>query len=465
MTDADSPRRSARDRAAKILAACYDGDRFGQGMLDELQSSDPLSTADAALAAELVHGVLHHRITAEHLASHYYRGRWAGLPLGVRVILAMAVYQLCWLDRIPDHAAVDQAVRQAKRYGRGTASTVNALLRKLTVVRGDVIDRSAESNPEPDPRCYLPIDATRGRPFKDAVFPDPSKRPLDHIIAVTSHPPWLVERWHRRFKPVLCREICDAGIRRPSLVLRPNTMRTTPEALAKHLESAGHACHHIENSNAIVLLETPPVETLEAFKQGMCQPQDSTAQVALTLSPPQPGEFVLDLCAGVGTKSTQAAEMMRNEGTVVAADTDGFKLERIPDTAKRLGIDIIQPTLIVDLPDKLKEIGRPPDLIVIDVPCSNTGVLARRPEARYRASQKTLSSLIEIQAELLQQAGDLAGPTTRMIYTTCSLEAEENEQQVEGFCRNHPTWRIEQQVFTTPNADRDGGFVAVLVQV
>jgi len=460
MTDNSQIRRSPRDRAVKVLVACYDGRQFCRDLLGELQEADQLSPTDAALAAELVMGVSRHRITAEHLAARFYRGRWAGLRLHTRVILALAVYQLCWLDRIPDYAAIDQAVRQAKGHGRGTAAMTNAILRKLAACRGDVIDRPND----PAPRRYLAIDADRGRLFAENVFPDPAKRPLDHLIAVTSHPPWLVERWHRRFKPKLCREICIAGQRRPPLVLRPNPIRTTPDELFDSLTAGDHDPARLDDSDVILLRGAPPVAQVFEIGEGLCQPQDSTAQIPLRFSPPSPGELVLDLCAGVGTKSTQAAELMKNDGLVLATDVDTVKLAGIPETAERLGLTIIQTTPLDQLDDTLARVDRAPDLILVDVPCTNTGVLARRPEARYRATHKELLSLVEIQRNLLRRAEALAGPAARIVYATCSIEREENEDQLIQFCEEYPNWHVVKQVFTTPDQDHDGGFAAVLAR-
>ena len=458
MTEEISNHPSARDRAAKVLTACYDGNLFTHDLLAEMQASDPLSPQDAALAAELVLGVLRHRLTAEHLAARFHRGRWASLRPSIRTILALAVYQLCWLDRIPDHAAVDQAVRQAKRHGRGVAAMVNAILRKLAECRGEIIDRPEN----PDPRRYLSIDDRRGRWFSENVFPDPTRRPLDYLVAATSHPSYLVERWHRRFKPALCRTICEAGQRRPPLVLRPNTLRITPADLLDRLRAAGHEVSVLDGTDALILCNAPHVSDLAEFAAGLCQPQDSTTQIPLRLSPPQPGELVVDLCAGVGTKSTQAAELMRNQGLVIASDTDAGKLDGIPLTAQRLGLSIIQPTPADLLETILAGSSRQPDVILLDVPCTNTGVLARRPEARYRASNRDLLALVEIQRDLLRRAQALSAPDTRIIYATCSLEREENEDQAAWFGETFPSWRIQTQVFTTPDADRDGGFAAVL---
>jgi len=451
----------ARERAARILLKCATGEHRAHDLLEEMQAEVPLGPSDAALSAELVLGGLRHRLTCEHIAARFYRGRWEGLRSPIRIILGLAVYQLCWLERVPDYAVVDQAVRMAKRYGRGAGTLVNAVLRSVCKARGPIIDRPASAAPQ----RYLPIDDERGRLFEDDVFPDPGRRPLDYLIAATSHPSWLVERWHRRFKPALCRQICDAGQRRPPLVLRTNPLRTTVGELLDRLRAAGCNAFRLEKTEAVALPGGPsPSIVAELIESGLCQPQDSTSMIPLRLAPPRPGEIVLDLCAGLGTKSTQAAEMMGNRGVVIAADIHEARLAKIHQSAARLGLTIVRPVSCSTLGEALRTLDRPPDLILLDVPCSNTGVLARRPEARYRASARALLSLCQLQRDLLQQALGLAGPRTRLIYSTCSLEREENEAQVEKFCEEHSSWRLVQQSLILPGRHHDGGFAAVLVR-
>lgn len=456
---ASSLRRNARDRAVMALVRSYEGEAFCHDLLAEMQAADPLPPADAALAAKLAIGVSRHRLTCEHIASRFYRGRWAGLRLPIRMILSLGVYQLCWLDRIPDHAAVDQSVRQARRHGRGATATVNAVLRKVAHSVGEAIDRPGD----PDPRHYLPIDETRGRLFDRNIFPDPARRPLEALIATTSHPPWLVERWHRRYKPTLCRRVCEAGIRRPPLVLRPNSTRITAKQLHDRLVAAGHRAAPTDDGLSISLQGDTSASELSEIRDGLCQPQDSTAGRALRLSPPRPRERVLDFCAGVGTKSTQAAEMMNNTGVVIATDADASKLDFISAAAGRLGLTIIRPVPMDRLSAVLAEAAGPPDVILLDVPCLNTGVLARRPEARYRAGAKSLKSIVEIQRGILHRVRAMAGDRTRIIYSTCSLEPEENEQQIEAFCEAFTEWVVAKQELTLPDQGRDGGFAAVLV--
>ncbi|MEK6644028.1 MAG: transcription antitermination factor NusB [Planctomycetota bacterium] len=451
---------SPRLRAAYILTECYGGEGRANDLLDRLQQDASLGAMDASLAAELTLGVMRHRITCEHLASHFYRGRWEGLRPSLRVILSLGVYQLCWLERIPAHAAVDETVKLAGRHGKGAAATANALLRRIAETRGEMVFRAVDV----DVRRYLPIDGARGRLFSEEVFPDPARRPLEHLIAVTGHPSYLVERWHRRFKPTLCRQICDAGARRPELVLRANVRRISPGELLKSLVEAGHPASMVAGTDAIMVAGHPAVTELSEFVKGMCQPQDSTAQIAVTWAAPQAGEFVLDLCAGVGTKATQAAELMGDSGVLIAADVDESRLQRARENAERLGLTSVRIVPAAEVEATVRGLPRAPEVILVDAPCSNTGVLARRPEARYRASHKSILSLVALQRQILTQAAALSGSATRMVYSTCSLEAEENEQQVEWFVKEHPMWHAERQQLVLPDSDRDGGFVAVMGQ-
>jgi 16S rRNA (cytosine967-C5)-methyltransferase len=454
----------ARKRALDIILACSEGQPLAHELLDEMRSAEPLSQADEGLVYELSLGTIRHRLTCEHIAAHFYRGRWEGLSLRLRCIIALGVYQLCWLTRVPDHAAVDETVQLARTCGSKAAALANALLRKIADARGEIMPVTVPSHLPPTPRRFLRIDEHQARLFTEDIFPDPARRPLDYLVTATSHPPYLVERWHRRFKPLACHQICAAGTRRPRLVLRVNTLRITVAQFQERLTAAGRTFRCFEDSTAIELTDHAALAQLPEFAEGLCQPQDSTAQRAMLLAAPSPGEFVVDLCAGAGTKATHAAELIGGHGLVIACDPDTDRLTRLDANAARLGTTIVQKATPAGLDAEIARAGRPPDLIVLDVPCTNTGALARRPEARYRASHKSLLALAAVQREILSNAVRLAGPATRMLYSTCSIEREENEDQMEWFIGQHEGWRIGQQKLTLPDDRRDGGFAAMLRQ-
>ncbi|MCB9851608.1 MAG: methyltransferase domain-containing protein [Phycisphaerales bacterium] len=458
MSESDTIRRDARDRAVDAIEAAGSGQAFVGQLLDAWQQKTPLSPADAGLAAELAIGTIRRLITCEHIAASFYRGRWAGLRDRLRAVLAMAIYQLCWLDRIPDHAAIDQGVRQAKKMGVGAAKIANAVLRQVQKHRGETTARTEDFNA----RTTLLLDAVRQVEFTTNIFPDPAKKSLLYFQTAYGIPPFLVERWNRKFKLAGCRQICESTIRRAGLTLRPNALKLTAAELLKRITDRGIEALLSTDSASILLPSDVSAADIPEIAEGLCQPQDETAQKTLRNAGIKPGTFVIDYCAGVGTKSTQAAELMNNEGVVIATDIDERKLERVRNAADAHGIHIIETCRIERVADLVEETGRTPDVIVIDAPCLNTGVLAKRPEARYRASQQALNEITQLQSEILRSAAALAGPATRLVYATCSLEDEENRAQVDAFVETNPTWTITRDELTLPDQSHDGGYWAVL---
>jgi len=458
---------SARDRAVEALLLVDAGEGFAAEQLDQLQREEPIGAADVGLANEIVLGVLRHRLAISHVVGVFVRGQWSRLDPALRWILAVAAYQLCYLERVPDFAAVDAAVEQAKgAAGQKAGGLVNAVLRSLLRSRGERVTLK----PGADARRALRIDAERGYVFADAIWPDPKLHATEFLSLTTSTPLWIVRRWVDQFGREVAERICAMNSRRPPVVLRANTMRIKPAALAKRLSREGAATKLDGKTGAIEVELAGPITRLSEFQEGLCQPQDATAQMVWSARPPRAGELVVDLCAGVGTKATHAAELMDDRGIVIASDTNLDRLRLAADNAARLGLAGMMCVTAVGLAASLKSLGRSPDVIVIDAPCSNSGTLARRPEARYRLNAAAIRKLAGIQLALLNKAAKLAGAGTTIIYSTCSIEAEENEEVVMKFCRQRRGWRPEHSKLTRPDAGdetrvwRDGGFAAVLSQ-
>jgi len=483
----------ARDVALAVLADARAGRRAAKRSLDELIERYRVAPADVGLAGEIVWGVMRHRLTLEAVLRPATEGRWDRVGSTLRHILLVAAYQLMWLDAVPAFAAVNEAVEQAKREGgRRAAGFVNAVLR---FVQRHMLARE-DRVPADDPRCCVPTAPARYCHFDMPVLPDPAAAPVAYLAAVTSHPEMLVRRWIKAFGPKAAEMICAAGTRRPPLILRPNVLRTDAVGLAERLRAEGcdveiarlrngpsspekkdaavqPPCDSSREHDAVVLLAASPpsaaLPRLAAFRDGLFQPQDITAMQPVRAAGVRIGNVVLDLCAGYGTKATQAAEQMADGGLVIASDSDPGKLGALADNCRRLGITCVRTAT----PDELAAVvaaQRRLDVILVDVPCTNTGVLARRPEARYRFTPAALRALAATQARLLHRAAELARPQTRLCYSTCSLEKEENEGIVEDFCKRHRGWRVLRSQLTLPQcgtgpADwRDGGFFAVLVR-
>jgi len=455
---------AARDVALGALAASRQRRCFVDQALQDQPAFAQLAPADAALANELTLGVVRHRLTLWRVLSALLKGDPRRIRPAIGNVLLIGAYQLIWLDRVPGFAAVDQAVEQAKRIGgRKAGGLVNALLRELLRRQQQHRCRFDQA----DPRRCVRVDYQRGSLVDFDLLPDPREQPTEYLALATSHPVTLVGRWRRHFGLSQTRQVCWAGQFKPPLCLRANTLRIEPESLARQLTAEGHTVEFDQPRQAVWLVGGPPVPRIGAFAAGLCQPQDPTAMDVVRRADLQPGANVLDLCAAPGTKSTQMAEIMEHRGCVVACDVDERKLELIGQNAHRLGIDIVHTTLPDALCDWHERLGRF-DVIFVDAPCSNTGVLARRPEARYRFSPRQLDSLVALQAQLLDRAAALADATTRIVYSTCSIEPEENEQAIQDFCVRHPDWRLVDSIQRLPSSGatcldwQDGGFVAEL---
>ncbi|MCK6456474.1 MAG: hypothetical protein L6Q92_08090 [Phycisphaerae bacterium] len=455
----------ARDAALTVLTDVVVGDAPASAALETALRASSLRPADVGLTHELVLGVLRHRLTLEAIVRHFFRGDGSRLQKELRLILCLAIYQLCWLERVPDFAAVNEAVEQAKRIiGRNAGGLVNAVLRAMLRSRGPRALRGADRSPQ----RWLAIDGDTGFEFSEPLWPDPETARVEYLSTTTSHPTWIVKRWMVRFGLERARELCQLGMRRPPLVLRPNRMRIDGAGLARRLVDAGVSARVDPDCEAVEVADGGSVAELAVFREGLCQPQDATAQSVWDLRRPRSGECVLDLCAGAGTKATHAAEWMNDEGCMIACDIDAERLRRLSANAERLGLSCIRTAPVARLEEAIRALPRPPNVILVDAPCTNSGVFARRPDARYRMDDAALLRLVKLQGELLDRAARFAGPESDILYSTCSIEPEENEGVVEAFGRRHAVWTLAESRSTLPSAGdeahvwRDGGFAARL---
>lgn len=455
----------ARSAALQALTDLRESRRTARQIIDDLVDCDALPDRDRPFAAELVHGVIRHRFTLAAVLSPLTRNRWQTTARRVQHILMLGAYQIVWLDHVPVFAAVNEAVNQAKAEGgTRTGQFVNAVLRQL--------ERQIEHRRLPasqaDPTRAIPVDLATVCQFSGPLFADPEQRPVDYLSQATSHPGWLVARWMDAYGPERTRTICLAGMLRPPVFLRPNRLKVADiTTLVDSLAQEGFEPYPTVDGKSIVIAHAGNIGASALLQSGMFQPQDPTALLPVARMNLQPGQVVLDLCAGLGTKATQIAEALGNDGQVIATDVDTPKLSALADSATRMGHPSIQTVPMAELPDRVSQLQRL-DWILIDAPCSNTGVLARRPEVRYRLTIQAIAKLADTQLGLLNQAAGLAGPQTRLMYSTCSIDPEENEQVCSRFLQTHDDWRLADNLLTLPCpgpgvADwHDGGYWAIL---
>ena len=452
-----SPRK-ARDLA---LAALCDRGGNVTAHLNRLLSAERPSPADAALARELAMGVVRRRRTLDGLIAAFAQRGGQSTPARAQQILRLGIYQLLFLQRVPDFAAVNEAVEQVGQRRPGLRGFVNAVLRG--VARAASPPQAGQLPLAPD---VVPISPGEFRRLDRPVFADPAAEAASFLAQAFSLPDELAERWLRAFAGLKgAVRIALHANARPPLLLRVNAARASVAEVLARLGDAGADAQAHANGLSVVLKGHVDLPGLAVFTEGLVQPQDAAATSVVAAADVRPGMRVLDMCAAPGTKTTHLAERMRNSGEVLAVDVGEEKLARIEDNCRRMGVTIVQ-TMLAGRIGPLIE--RPFDLVLVDVPCSNTGVLARRAEARWRFSADNLGRLARDQRDLLRLGAQFVRSGGTLIYSTCSLEDEENRQVVRSVASHEPTFRvIERRQIRPAGAElptrwSDGGYFAVL---
>jgi 16S rRNA (cytosine967-C5)-methyltransferase len=393
--------------------------------LERLLEENPVSPIEAGLAMELAHGVVRRQRTLDAFMRVFSKRPKSDMPGSLRNILHLGLYQLIFLDRVPDFAAVDQTVSMVRRKFAAQSGYANALLR--AVARELSVPLTEPSERLPLSQWLVPLSHTRYRLVEREVFPAPDDDPAGYLAEACSLPDDLARRWLKQRKsPDRAFDLAMHMNLRPPVTARVNLARTTVPALLDDLRAVGVEAKAHANGLNIVLPGHANVAQLAAFQQGLLTPQDATAtEVCLALDV-QPGMRVLDFCAAPGTKTTHIAELLRGQGEIVAVDVNPEKLARIEQAAQRCGFAVR--TCPADQVISLEPASF--DRVLVDAPCSNTGVLARRVEARWRFDPRDVRRQATDQRHILTLAATFARPGGRLVYSSCSFEPEENAQVV-----------------------------------
>jgi 16S rRNA (cytosine967-C5)-methyltransferase len=436
---------------------------FVSDVLEESFSEHRLPAADRALAVEITAGVVRRMLTLDAiLAPHVRRPRELIEP-GLWILLRIGVYQLVFLNT-PAHAAVHETVELARRLQKPRwVRFANAVLR---AVQRDLTEESlavpsADAVPLLRPGEAMSLEC-RFRRLRRAYFPDADLDFAGYVSQACSMPRWLVDRWIAQRGAAEVLRLCQWFLSPGSTFLRVNPLRADRERVLEVLRTAGAAAEAGALPESIRLPQTVNVVNLPGFAEGWFSVQDESAMHAAVLLDPQPGERVLDLCAAPGGKSTHLAERMRNEGQIVAVDVHAERLGLVDATCQRLGLSIID-TKVVQ-PDNSDLPPAPFDRILVDVPCSNTGVLGKRPEARWRIRPEGIAELASLQRRLLSAAVARLAAGGRIVYSTCSIEPEENEQVVQGVLATYLDLKLQVEQSFQPGLPGDGAYQALLVR-
>ncbi len=463
---------TARGIAFHVLNTKADQGFVSDRLHEEFQTSR-ISSTDRRLATELANGVTRRRMTLDWILEWCVDRPLQQVETPLLELLRLGTYQIGLLTGIPPHAAVNETVALAKQLGKPQwTGILNGALRKVDSLCCDEFVDSPGTD-------ALPMNDGRFRKLNSfvadeeydtgsSILPDPDVDAPGYFAWGFSFPPWMIRRWYRWMNRIDMLRLCQWFNRPPHLHLRVNLLRTSREEVQAALAEAGLESEPGEHRESLSLAGSLSVTKLPGFDEGHWTVQDTTAMAAARLLSPQSDEQVLDLCAGVGTKSTHLAELMKNRGRIIATDISRKKLQRLEENCLRLGHSSIELRLI-DPESKvglLSELGidRPFDAALVDVPCSNTGVLNRRAEARWRLSPEGLDELVGKQKALLQKACDATRPGGRIVYSTCSFEHEENKLVVDEVASHRDDLEILAINECIPGFPADGGFQALVAK-
>ena len=404
----NDPRQTALWTLNALEGASATLDRI---MAAAFEAAPQLDRRDRALANALVYGVQRWRGRLDWIIGHFSRTPLTRMDPAIRNLLRLGLFQIAFMERIPVSAAVNTAVEMAKQTAAPWAARfVNGVLRNAA------------------------------RDLEKVPFPDLSGDPVGAIATSRAFPRWLVERWLQRFGVQETLALCDAANTIPPITLRTNTLKTSRAALLAALQSEaetprptphapeGIRCARLKEA----LAELPP------FQRGWCQVQDEAAQLVTHLLDPQPGERVLDACAGRGGKTGHIAQRLQNRGLLVALDNDALRLTELAGELQRLGISCAE-IVPHDLARPSENLGaRSFDRVLLDAPCSGLGVLRRNPDTKWAAERAALGRFGKRQLGFLKNLAPLVRPGGRMVYAVCSLEPEETDAVVAAFLKAIP---------------------------
>lgn len=404
----------AREVALKTLYRINNEGAYSNIALDEeiSKNAQKLNAKDIGLISEIVYGVITWKLTIDEIIKKYSKIRLKKISPWILDILRLSIYQIVFLDKIPKSAAVNEGVNLAKRYGhRSSSGFANAILRK--VEKKDYED------------------------FKNI------KDEKERLSKQYSMPLWIIEELiGEGLELEKIEEICISSNIRPKVSIRINTLKTNKEELKHILENENIKTTDGILKDFLVLDKAKNIEKLESFKNGLFTVQDEAAGLTSLILDPKKGESILDACSSPGGKTTYIAQLVENEGQIIAFDIHEHRTRLVEQNAKRLGVNIIE-TKVQDASKFEEKYVNKFDKILLDVPCLGIGVLKRKPDIKWQKKKEDVKEISEIQYKILENCTKYLKPKGELVYSTCSILKEENENLIKRFLQKNKEFKLE----------------------
>ncbi len=419
----------ARYVAVRILSRFERSDSYIDKLLAQELSHSGLIQKDKALLTELVNGVIRWKGSLDWVLTGFYHGEYQKCLNIVKNAMRVGLYQIMHLNRIPIHAAIDESVEIVKRIqGDKTAGIVNGVLRNIS----RNIDNIRYPNPEEDRVYYLAI--------------------------TKSHPKWMVKRWMEQFGRDFTEKMLDANNQRPPIIIRVNSSKTSPEEVIKLLKdkNVDHVQSQYLDSSISIKTQKANISSTELFTKGYITIQDTSASLAARLTNASPGNTIVDLCAAPGGKTFYMAELIKDEGKVISVEKYRSKIRFIKE-----GVDRMELKSVEMMRGDAREISFDEniDIVLADVPCSGLGTLSKKPDIKWKREPDDIKSLASLQRNIMANAAKMLRSGGVLVYSTCTIEKEENIENIEWFLSEHPEFEIDPAENYLPDGVCKDGFM------
>ncbi len=404
---------NAREAAMKILYEVKVNKGYSNILINKVLDQDSFSRLDRAFITELVYGTLENIILLDYIIKQYSKTKLTKINPYTLNILRMGLYQILFLDKVPDFAAVNESVELSKIYSKRATGFVNGILRNIS------------------------------RNKEELKLPDKESDIVKFYSITYSHPQWMVKALLKHYPEDFVEDLLKTNNKRPKLYARVNKLKTSPEELIDILNGEGVGAKKSQYLDEAIIIEGDftQLKKLSIYKEGFLYVQDLSSILVSKILDPEERDFVIDICSAPGGKTTHIGELMNNKGKILARDIHEHKLRLVRQNAQRLGIENIQ----LEKFDALKmdkELCQLADKVLVDAPCSGWGVIRRKPEIKYQQGAEEINNLIRMQYQILTNASRYVKKGGYLVYSTCTINPNENQNIIRRFLQHNDDFTI-----------------------
>ncbi len=382
---------------------------------------------------EMTYGVTENKMYLDYLLDQIVNRGIRKVRTEPRTLLRMGIYQMIFMDSVPDYASVNETVRLARKYCFSQANFVNAVLRNFQRKKDDIRQPKDEADP------------------------------IVRLSATYSFDPWIVRLWIDQYGEEKAEELLSSSIGTPPMMIRVNTLKTSAAVLSKKLERKGYRVLEFPDSRRVLTVKGSNLLEQPEYVQGLFSVQDAASVIAMEALDPKPGDTIVDVCAAPFGKSFACAEIMGDSGSIYAFDKYSHKVARCAETAERLGVTIVQAEAQDALEPREELFGRA-DRVICDVPCSGLGVIRRKPEIKYKKLDDQGKELASIQKKILTASAQYVKEGGSLMYSTCTINSIENRDVIRSFLKKHPHFTLVSSRQLLPITDGTDGFFFCLMK-